>query len=191
MTAMNRDTLLLLAALLAIPLIFFTGVVRLQTTPETIMLWNDVEVRCDPLEASLWLLSQPNRAVLRIDTNPSRPYPPLYTGGVTRVLVNGEVVKSYNPPLLDQDEIDVTPHIKWGINGLNRFKVVFNVDMPPFCSLGTQATFTGSLEATYLPRDGGGGNDGVRWLDQNMLILILGVTLIIAAFIVWRSGRRG
>jgi hypothetical protein len=191
MPAMDREALLLLAALLAIPLLFFTGVIKLQTTPETITLWSDAEVRCDPLEASVWLFSQPNRAVLRIDTNPSRPYPPLYTGGVTRVLVNGEVVKSYDPPLLDQDEIDVTPYIKSGIGGLNRFKVVFNVDMPPFCSLGTQATFTGSLEVTYLPRDGGGGNDGPRWLDQNMLILILGVTLMIAAFIVWRASRRG
>jgi hypothetical protein len=188
MTAMNRDTLLLLAALLAIPLIFFTGVVRLQTTPETVTLWSGAEIRCSDLEASFWLWRMPQTARLTIDTDPSAPYPPFYFGGIAQVHVNNVLVKSYNPPLLDRDTIDVLEYLR---TGFNKVKVVPKV-ASILCSIQTQGVLSGYVELTYASQDGGGGGGGgVGMPDQNTLILVAGVGLMVAAFIVWRSGRRG
>jgi hypothetical protein len=185
MPAMDREALLLLAALLAIPLLFFTGVIKLQTTPETITLWSGAEIRCDDLGGRFWLWSMPATAQLYIDTDPVAPYPPFYFGGIAQVYVNNRLVKSYNPPLLDKDTLDVLEFLSVG---LNKVKVVPKV-AGIVCQFQTQGLLSGYLEVTY-PAGGGGG--GIGMPDQNTLILVAGVGLIAAAFIIfWRASRRG
>jgi hypothetical protein len=184
MPAMDREALLLLAALLAIPLLFFTGVIMLQTTPETITLWSGTEIRCGDLERSFWLWRMPATAQLYIDTDPVAPYPPFYFGGIAQVYVNDVLVKSYYPPLLDRDTLDVVQHLR---TGFNKVKAVPKV-AAMLCNIQTQGLLSGFIELTY-PTDGGGGGNTP---DQNTLILVAGVGLIAAALIIfWRSSRRG
>jgi hypothetical protein len=190
MPAMDREALLLLAALLAIPLLFFTGVIRLQTTPETITLWSGADIRCDDLEAVFWLWRMPQTARLTIDTDPSAPYPPFYYGGIAQVYVNDVLVKSYDPPLLDRDTLDVVQHLRTGFNKVKAVPKVAAI----LCNIQTQGLLSGFIELTYPPDGdgGGGGGGGGNTPDQNTLILVAGVGLIAAAFIIfWRSSRRG
>jgi len=189
MPDMDREALLLLAALLAIPIIFFTGVIRLQTTPETITLWSGAEIRCDDLEAVFWLWRMPQTARLTIDTDPSAPYPPFYYGGIAQVYVNDVLVKSYDPPLLDRDTLDVVQHLRTGFNKVKAVPKVAAI----LCNIQTQGLLSGYVELAYPPPDGGGGGGGGGGMpDQNTLIIVAGVGLMATAFIIWwRWGRRG
>jgi LPXTG-motif cell wall-anchored protein len=60
------------------------------------------------------------------------------------------------------------------------------------CNIQTQGLLNGFIELTYPPDGGGGGGGGGggNTPDQNTLILVAGVGLIAAAFIIfWRSSR--
>jgi hypothetical protein len=99
------------------------------------------------------------------------------------------LVKSYDPPLLDRDTLDVVQHLRAGFNKVKAVPKVAAI----ICNIQTQGVLSGYVELTYPPPDGGGGGGGGGGMpDQNTLILVAGVGLIAAAFIIlWRSGRRG
>jgi len=181
----RTSTLLVFAALGVAAIVLVTPLTPLSTT-NTISLWSAVEIRCDDLTASTILLRRPSRAILHIDTDPSAPYWPFYYGGIVQVVVNDVVVKSYDPPLLDKDSIDISEHVQM----FNRFKVVPKV-AAIICNVETQGVVSGHLEVTY-PSDGGGGGGGNggwgggEWWNPQLIILAGMGLMGLAAFLLWR-----
>ena len=182
----DRAWILLLALLAGVAVIFVAGpALRLAIIPaETVSLWRGAEIRCDDLTATVFLFRMPSRAVLHVDTDPSAPYWPFYYGAIVQIIVNDAVVKTYDPPLLDKDTVDITSKIR---TGFNSFKLVPKV-AAILCSVQTQGIVNGHLELTY-PSDGGGGGDGVGGGPDLNTVLIAagaGLTIISAYFIIRR-----
>ncbi len=171
--------LVLAGALILVTVVLGSPFTPLSTI-DRISLWSSAEIRCDDLTASTIFLRQPQRVVLHIDVDPKAIGSwPFYYGGIEKIIVNDVVVKTYNPPLMDIDYIDITEHIRM----FNDFRVVAKVT-PLICNLETQSIVTGWLEVTYS--DGGGGGGGGD-LPSNTIVLLLGGGLVVfSAFLLWR-----
>jgi hypothetical protein len=159
------------------------GGIGLQTTPHVIPLWSGAEIKCNDLEASFWLWRMPETARLTIDTDPSQPYPPFYAGGIAQVYVNNLLVKSYDPPLLDKDTIDIVDKLHTGFNKVKAVpKVIWLI-----CNIQTQGLLSGFVEVTYPP--GGGGELGDIPLNTILIVAGMAISLIAISYIILR--RRG
>ncbi|MEM1949383.1 MAG: hypothetical protein QXY50_02825 [Candidatus Caldarchaeum sp.] len=178
----SRNTALIMVLLAAVAAgIAFYGVFQPMVVVSTqrITLFNNAEIRCDDLRASFLLLRIPSSARLYIDTDPSNPGWPFYYGGIVSVSVNGYRVKSYDPPLVDKDEIDIVDRLQTGFN-----EVVLAPKVAALlCAVQTQGTVTAYIEAVYTEEDGGeGGGGGVGGgTPVNTVILVISLSMTVAA----------
>ncbi|MEM1944082.1 MAG: hypothetical protein QXE52_08380 [Candidatus Caldarchaeum sp.] len=178
-------TLLIFAGVVAV-IILFTGFSPLSVTQHRINLFSSAMIKCDDLRTSFLLLSKPSQARLYIDADPSAPYPPFYYGGIVRITINGDVAKSYDPPLLDKDEVNVTSLLRVGFN-----EVVIVPKVAAFlCAVQGQGTVSAYIVAVYISDDDGGGGGGGVGGDAAAIAMLAGLAVSIAAVYMYVR-RRG
>lgn len=179
-------TLLIFAGVVAV-IVLLTGFSPLSVTQQRINLLSSATIKCDDLRSTFLLFSKPSQARLYVDTDPSAPYPPFYYGGIVSITINGQAAKSYDPPLLDTDEVDVTSLLRVGFNEV----VIAPKVAAILCAVQSQGTVSAYITAVYISDDGdGGGGGGGGGSDTAAIALLAGVSLITAAVYVYVR-RRG
>ncbi|MEM4301547.1 MAG: hypothetical protein QXQ70_03135 [Candidatus Caldarchaeum sp.] len=190
---MKRDTrnvyivLALIGLLIVVTL--FTRALPLQVTGgERISLWSAAEIHCDDMVSRPFLWQTPSSAKLVIDADPVTPSWPFYYGGIVAIVVNGETVKTYDPPLVDKDELDISGRLKMGFNEVRAVPKVAAL----LCNVQTQGMLSGYIDVTYSPPGGGGGGDGGHIGGEGGLtiLIVVGLGLMVGAvfFMVRRRG---